>query len=48
MYHLLYFSGILLYFMVRFRWKKLFAVIRALREGLTGNIAYTTTPLPLT
>jgi GT2 family glycosyltransferase len=48
LYHLLYFSGILLYFMVRFRWKKLFAVIRALREGLTCNIAYTTTPLPLT
>lgn len=46
-YHLLYFSGILLYFMLRFRWKKLFAVARAIRDGLTDNISYSTTPINL-
>jgi hypothetical protein len=46
-YHLLYFSGILLYFMLRLRWKKLFAVARAVRDGLTDNISYSTTPINL-
>lgn len=44
LYHVFYFAGILLYFLLRFRWKKLFAVTRAIRDGLTGNIAYTNHP----
>lgn len=44
LYHVFYFAGILLYFLLRFRWKKLSAVTRAIRDGLTGNIAYTNHP----
>jgi GT2 family glycosyltransferase len=40
LFHLMYFSGILLYFLIRLRWKKAKAVMTAIRDGLTGNITY--------
>ncbi|MFN5225606.1 MAG: glycosyltransferase family 2 protein [Bacteroidota bacterium] len=40
LFHLFYFSGILLYFLIRLRWNKWKAVLTAIRDGLSGNITY--------
>ncbi|MFM7359156.1 MAG: glycosyltransferase family 2 protein [Sediminibacterium sp.] len=37
-YHLVYFSGLLIYFMSRLRWKKTTAVLKGIREGITDHL----------
>jgi GT2 family glycosyltransferase len=40
LYHLIYFSGLLVYFMFRLRREKIWAVLKGIREGITDNLTH--------